>query len=184
MIGVFAAADLFLFYVFWEVMLIPMYLLIGIWGGPRRIYAAVKFFLYTMVGSAADAGRDPVLLLRTRRGDAGDWTSPTLQPLPDLPLPSAAQTLAASRRSRSSFAIKVPMFPFHTWLPDAHVEAPTGGLGDPGRRPAEDRHLRLPALRDPALPGGARSTARRSIVGARGDRHRLRRADVRWRRAT
>jgi NADH-quinone oxidoreductase subunit M len=125
MIGVFVALDLFLFYVMWEVMLIPMYFIIGIWGGERRLYAAIKFFLYTMFGSLlmlvailglyfVAAGRtgvhsfDYAFLLANAGGlgRAGWWFF-------------GAFFLA--------FAIKVPMFPFHTWLPDAHVEAPTAG---------------------------------------------------------
>ena len=125
MLGVFISLDLFLFYVFWEVMLIPMYFLIGIWGGSNRLYAAIKFFLYTMVGSllmlvailvtvwiiAANTGvlsfsYDHVLANAAVVGPAAPWLF-------------AAFALA--------FAIKVPIFPFHTWLPDAHVEAPTAG---------------------------------------------------------
>jgi NADH-quinone oxidoreductase subunit M len=124
MIGVFVSLDLFLFYVFWDAMLIPMYFLIGIWGYDRRIYAAVKFMLYTMAGS--------VLMLLAIIGLAALHASTTgsysfdLQALYDLEVPAQLQfwfflafTLA--------FAIKVPLFPFHTWLPDAHVEAPTAG---------------------------------------------------------
>jgi NADH-quinone oxidoreductase subunit M len=120
MIGVFVALDLFLFFIFWEAMLIPMYFLIGIWGHERRIYAAVKFFLYTMAGSAlmlvaffalyAQSG------LRTF-----DIPALVRHPVsPDLQMWLFAAFALA-------FAIKVPMFPFHTWLPDAHVEAPTAG---------------------------------------------------------
>lgn len=124
MLGVFVALDLVLFYVMWEVMLIPMYLIIGVWGGQRRLYASLKFFLYTMVGSLlmlvailwlgiqAGAGGPPVfsydaILAMTRGGVSGQfWLF-------------GAFALA--------FAVKVPMWPFHTWLPDAHVEAPTAG---------------------------------------------------------
>lgn len=123
-LGALVAWDLFLFYVFWEVMLVPMYLIIGIWGGERRIYAAVKFFLYTMAGSL-------LMLLAilwlawTYFATTGVWSFayPDLMSL-DLPLgPQTWLFLAFAL----AFAIKVPMFPFHTWLPDAHVEAPTGG---------------------------------------------------------
>jgi NADH-quinone oxidoreductase subunit M len=124
MIGVFVSLDLFLFYVFWDAMLVPMYFLIGIWGYDRRIYAAVKFILYTMAGS--------VLMLLAILGLAylhsaatGSYTFDLLK-LYDLRIARRVQdwfflafTLA--------FAIKVPLFPFHTWLPDAHVEAPTAG---------------------------------------------------------
>ena len=125
MLGVFVALDLFLFYVFWEAMLIPMYLLIGVWGGPRRVYAAVKFFLYTMAGSAADAPRDPGPLLPARRPAARRRS--TSPPLLQLRIDPAASRMPLFLAFALAFAIKVPMFPFHTWLPDAHVEAPTAG---------------------------------------------------------
>jgi NADH-quinone oxidoreductase subunit M len=125
MLGVFVALDLVLFYVMWEVMLIPMYLIIGIWGGQRRLYASLKFFLYTMVGSllmlvaiiwlGLEAGRGgtpnfsyDVVLNMTRTGEVGG-------------------TLLLFIAFAVAFAVKVPMWPFHTWLPDAHVEAPTAG---------------------------------------------------------
>jgi len=119
MIGVFAALDLFLFYIFWEAMLIPMYLLIGVWGGPNRLYAAVKFFLYTLVGSVLmlvaiiavyfAAGRTfDVLAIMNHK------FAYTFQ-------------MWAFAAFFVAFAVKVPMFPVHTWLPDAHVEAPTAG---------------------------------------------------------
>lgn len=128
MIGVFVSLDLLLFYVFWEVTLIPMYMLIGVWGGERRIYAAVKFFLYTMAGSVlmlvailvlyfmnAQAGGDPtfslVALARFARSGALPWATQVWLFLAFF----------------VAFAIKVPLFPFHTWLPDAHTEAPTAG---------------------------------------------------------
>jgi NADH-quinone oxidoreductase subunit M len=119
MLGVFAALDFVLFYVFWEAMLIPMYLLIGVWGGPNRLYAAIKFFLYTLAGSVLLLVA--ILVLYFKGGQTFD-------------------ILLLSRVEYSStlqhwlfwafflaFAVKVPMFPFHTWLPDAHVEAPTAG---------------------------------------------------------
>jgi NADH-quinone oxidoreductase subunit M len=127
MIGVFVSLDTFLFYVFWEVMLIPMYFLIGIWGGPRRIYASVKFFLFTLFGSvlmlvgiialyvhhAAVTGVSTFdIRILQAMGTWPDW----------MPLQSWVWLALFL-----GFAIKVPMFPFHTWLPDAHVEAPTGG---------------------------------------------------------
>ena len=125
MIGVFVSLDLFLFYVFWEAMLIPMYFIIGVWGGGRRIYAAVKFVLYTMAGSVLMLVA--ILALYYQHGAAtGMFTF-------DLPTvarwvmpPGTAQTLMFLAFALA-FAIKVPMFPFHTWLPDAHVEAPTAG---------------------------------------------------------
>jgi NADH-quinone oxidoreductase subunit M len=127
MMGVFCAADLFLFYVFWEVMLLPMALLIGIWGGPRRIYASVKFVLYTMVGSLLMFVA--ILYAYISSAEAAGGTTMEITALQDI-LP---QVLDGSEQNwlfaafALSFAIKVPMFPFHTWLPDAHVEAPTAG---------------------------------------------------------
>jgi NADH-quinone oxidoreductase subunit M len=120
MIGVFVALDLFLFYVFWEAMLIPMYFLIGIWGHERRIYAAVKFFLYTFAGSVLMLVAFLVLY------QAAGVRSFGLADLVAVPVDPTLQVwlfLACA----VAFAIKVPMFPFHTWLPDAHVEAPTAG---------------------------------------------------------
>ncbi len=119
MVGVFLAQDLFLFYVFWEFTLVPMYFLIGIWGGPRRIYAAIKFFLYTMAGSIL------MLLAILWLGLRGGTFS-----LPDLinqgAVPGQVQ-LWLFLAFAAAFAIKVPMWPLHSWLPDAHVEAPTAG---------------------------------------------------------
>ncbi len=120
MLGTFAALDLFLFYIFWEAMLIPMYFLIGIWGGERRIYATLKFFIYTMLGSVLMLAA--ILYLYFHAGssfDYNDW-------LTKLQLSPSIQLLLFSAFA-FSFAIKVPMFPLHTWLPDAHVEAPTAG---------------------------------------------------------
>jgi NADH-quinone oxidoreductase subunit M len=120
MIGVFVSLDLFLFYVFWEAMLIPMYFLIGIWGHERRIYAALKFFLYTMAGSVLMLVAFLVLYKAAGAGtfDLGVLGRASLDPSLQMWL-FGAFALA--------FAIKVPMWPFHTWLPDAHVEAPTAG---------------------------------------------------------
>ncbi|RMF83970.1 MAG: NADH-quinone oxidoreductase subunit M [Nitrospinota bacterium] len=124
MLGVFVALDLFLFYVFWEVMLVPMYFLIGIWGGPRKLYAAIKFFLYTLFGS--------VLMLLgilglyfIHGGQTGVYTFNFLELLQTNL--STTQQIWLFLAFFIAFAIKVPMFPFHTWLPDAHVEAPTAG---------------------------------------------------------
>ncbi|MBI4365121.1 MAG: NADH-quinone oxidoreductase subunit M [Candidatus Latescibacteria bacterium] len=124
MIGVFAALDLVLFYVFWEVMLIPMYLLIGVWGGPRRVYAAVKFILYTVAGSLLMLVAI-LYLYFAHHGATGMYTFDLLE-LYDTPLMRGAQ-LWLFGAFAIAFAIKVPMFPFHTWLPDAHAEAPTAG---------------------------------------------------------
>ena len=129
MIGTFVALDFFLFYVFWEIMLLPMYFLIGIWGGPRRVYAAIKFFIYTLIGSVLmlivilvfyfniqdpETGRNTfnMLLMMDRANHSGLMTINNIKILLWLGL-------------FIGFAIKVPVFPFHTWLPDAHVEAPT-----------------------------------------------------------
>jgi NADH-quinone oxidoreductase subunit M len=130
MIGAFVALDLFLFYVFWELMLIPMYFIIGVWGGPRRIYAAVKFVIFTMVGSLLMLVA--ILYLAYYHHQlTGLWSYDYLDLLttgPQLPLAGfwSPQMLVFAAFGLA-FAIKVPMFPFHTWLPDAHVEAPTGG---------------------------------------------------------
>jgi len=139
MLGVFMARDLFLFYVMWEVMLVPMYFIVGIWGGARRLYAALKFFLFTLVGSLLMLVA--ILYLGIKAGD----------PATGIPNFAFDQIFAAAAQTRqgglnipwlgmfiptstllflaffSAFAVKVPMFPFHTWLPDAHVEAPTAG---------------------------------------------------------
>jgi NADH-quinone oxidoreductase subunit M len=119
MVGVFAALDGLLFYVFFEATLIPMYIIIGIWGGPRRVYAAFKFFLYTLAGSLLML----VALVYLYYKSGGSFDILTWHKLP-LPLP--AQTLLFFAFF-AAFAVKVPMWPVHTWLPDAHVEAPTGG---------------------------------------------------------
>ncbi len=124
MLGTFMALDLLLFYVFWEAMLIPMYLLIGVWGGQRRIYAAVKFFLYTMAGSVLMLVA--ILWLYFQHKSVMGAGSFDLDALYRLPIAAAAQTWMFLAFA-FAFAIKVPMFPFHTWLPDAHVEAPTAG---------------------------------------------------------
>ena len=119
MVGVFAALDLFLFYIFWEAMLIPMYLLIGVWGGPNRLYAAVKFFLYTLVGSVLML----VAILAVYFSAGGTFDVLTLM---NHSFGHSFQMWAFAAFF-AAFAVKVPMFPFHTWLPDAHVEAPTAG---------------------------------------------------------
>jgi NADH-quinone oxidoreductase subunit M len=118
MIGVFAALDALLFYVFWEAMLIPMFLIIGIWGGTRRVYATLKFFLYTFLGSVLMLVALIWLYLQ-----GGSWEIAAMQ---RLPVDLAAQTLIFLAFF-AAFAVKIPMWPVHTWLPDAHVEAPTGG---------------------------------------------------------
>jgi len=119
MLGVFIALDLVLFYIFWEAMLIPMFLLIGIWGGPRKIYAAIKFFLYTLVGSVLMMVGIIAIYLKS----GGTFEIVRLMEV-GYPFQFQVWVFLAFFLA---FAIKVPMFPFHTWLPDAHVEAPTAG---------------------------------------------------------
>jgi NADH-quinone oxidoreductase subunit M len=132
MLGVFLALDTFLFYIFWEIVLVPMYLIIGIWGGSNRIYATIKFVLYTLVGSLLML----VAILATAfayQAAVGTWEGAfdfeTLRQFATQPGGGFAGglQLAAFVAFFLAFAIKVPMFPFHTWLPDAHVEAPTAG---------------------------------------------------------
>ncbi len=126
MIGVFLALDLFLFYIFWEIVLVPMYLIIGIWGGANRIYATLKFVLYTLVGSLLML----VAILATAfayQAATGSWAGAfDFEQLRGFGFDPTLQVLAFGAFFLA-FAIKVPMFPFHTWLPDAHVEAPTAG---------------------------------------------------------
>src|SRR5262245_9030928 len=118
MVGVFSAADALLFYFFWEAMLIPMFLIIGVWGGPRRVYATLKFFLYTFLGSVF-----MLVALIYMYVKSGDYSVASFQSLP-LTLVEQRWIFIAFLLA---FAVKVPMWPVHTWLPDAHVEAPTGG---------------------------------------------------------
>ncbi len=118
MIGVFAATDALLFYVLWEAMLIPMFVIIGVWGGPRRVYATVKFFLYTFLGSVLMLVALIYLYLK-----GGSYSISDMQAMP-LTLQEQVPIFLAFFLA---FAVKVPMWPVHTWLPDAHVEAPTGG---------------------------------------------------------
>jgi NADH-quinone oxidoreductase subunit M len=117
--GVFAALDAVLFYVFWEAMLIPMFIIIGVWGGPNRVYAAVKFFLYTLLGSLLML----VALLYLYNHSGGSFE---ILDYHQMAIPMTAQILVFIAFFMA-FSVKVPMFPVHTWLPDAHVEAPTGG---------------------------------------------------------
>ncbi|HRX90617.1 MAG TPA: NADH-quinone oxidoreductase subunit M [Steroidobacteraceae bacterium] len=118
MIGVFSALDSLLFYFFWEAMLIPMFLIIGVWGGPRRVYATIKFFLYTFFGSVF-----MLIALIYMYTKSGDYSIAAFQALP-LTLTEQTWIFIAFLLA---FAVKIPMVPVHTWLPDAHVEAPTGG---------------------------------------------------------
>ena len=126
MLGVFLALDMFLFYVFWEVMLIPMYFIIGIWGGKNRLYAAIKFFIYTMAGSLLMLVAILVMMFQVAAAAPATLSfayDAFLQPAPRLAALAPWLFVAFAL----AFAIKVPIFPFHTWLPDAHVEAPTAG---------------------------------------------------------
>ena len=124
MLGVFVALDLFLFYVFWEAMLVPMYFIIGIWGGEQRIYATIKFVVYTMAGSLLMLVAILALYF-IHQGATGIYTFDLLELSRVVVSPKAQLWLFLA--FFLAFAIKVPMFPFHTWLPDAHVEAPTAG---------------------------------------------------------
>ena len=124
MLGVFVALDLFLFYVFWEISLIPMYVIIGVWGGPRRIYATIKFVLYTLVGSLLMLVA--ILAVVIAHAASGNPFTFSYEALRGFAYADSLQTLAFIAFFLA-FAIKVPMWPFHTWLPDAHVEAPTAG---------------------------------------------------------
>src|SRR5687768_2300998 len=124
MIGVFISLDLLLFYVMWEVMLVPMYFIIGIWGGERRLYASIKFFLYTMVGSLLMLVAILYLWVQTWQAGSPTFSYDVLLRSVDVSRTAGLMLFGAFFLA---FAVKVPMFPFHTWLPDAHVEAPTAG---------------------------------------------------------
>src|SRR6266567_3707828 len=126
MLGVFVSLDFFLFYVFWEVMLVPMYFIIGVWGGPRKLYAAIKFFLYTLTGSVLMLLGILTLYFRYAK-DTGHTTFNLLDLMSHSNAWPFAMQVWVFAAFAIGFAIKVPMFPFHTWLPDAHVEAPTAG---------------------------------------------------------
>jgi NADH-quinone oxidoreductase subunit M len=169
MLGVFVSLDLFLFYVMWEVMLVPMYFIIGIWGGDRRIYASLKFFIYTMVGSLLMLVAIVYIGLATRETPASLF-APTGPPnfnydyiLTHLNVaPTAALWLFGA--FFLAFAVKVPMFPFHTWLPDAHVEAPTAGsvvLASIMLKLGTFGFLRIAV---PLLPGAAMNPTVQSII--------------------
>jgi NADH-quinone oxidoreductase subunit M len=133
-----------LFYLFFEGGLIPMFLIIGVWGGPRRVYAAFKFFLYTLLGSVL-----MLLAIMAMYWNAGTTDIPTLMHTAFPPLQTWLWLAFFA-----SFAVKMPMWPVHTWLPDAHVEAPTAGSVILAGDPAEDGRLRLPALLAADVPAG------------------------------
>ncbi|WP_303849537.1 NADH-quinone oxidoreductase subunit M [Seleniivibrio woodruffii] len=126
MIGTFLALDFFLFYIFWEAMLIPMYLIIGVWGGKRRVYAAVKFFIYTLAGSVLMM-LAIIALYYTHGQITGNYTFDILKITEQYGMYGKGFQMIVFAVFFLGFAIKVPMFPVHTWLPDAHVEAPTAG---------------------------------------------------------
>ena len=174
MIGVFVALDLFLFYVMWEVMLIPMYFIIGVWGGDNRLYAAIKFFIYTFLGSLLMLVA--ILVLYLHAGQASGVYSfgyaHLLSNAKDLG--SLAWWLFGA--FFLAFAIKVPLFPLHTWLRRARRSA-DGGVRDPRRHPVEDGDLRVPAVRAAVLPGGRPESNRAARHrGAGADRDHLRRS--------
>ena len=159
MLGVFMALDLFLFYIFWELMLIPMALLIGVWGSANRVYAAIKFFLYTLFGSLLML----VGIVATyqayfdKTGDAHAEHPRAAERVIYAPATFQFWVFAAFF---IAFAVKVPMFPFHTWLPDAHVEAPTAASVILAAVHAEDGRLRHAPLQPAALPRGLARTGR------------------------
>ena len=136
MLGVFLARDLVMFYFFWELVLVPMYLIIGVWGGPRRVYAGTKFFLYTFIGSLFMLVA--ILYIGFETGDAMFRAGVGASDRPNFLFENVMEYLRPSPRESfwlflaffAAFAVKVPLFPFHTWLPDAHVEAPTEGSVD------------------------------------------------------
>ncbi len=174
--GVFLSLDLVLFFVFFEFVLVPMYFVIAGWGHGNRAYAATKFFVYTMAGSAfLFVGILAIAFLH--RHDAGQLTF-DLRVLVDWAPRKGSISTETARwlfvAFAAAFAVKVPLFPLHTWLPDAHTEAPTAGSVVLGRCSPEDGHLRLPATRDTALPEGG-SRPRSDPARAGDDRNRLRR---------
>ena len=181
-LGVFLSLDFFLFYVFFEISLLPMYFLIGIWGGPRKEYAAIKFFLYTLVGSigllivligmylytqqTTGVGSFDLIKLASRGMQAALASNPTF-------CYTAGPIFFLL--AMVGFLIKVPAVPFHTWLPDAHVEAPTPISHDPGRHPAEDGRLRHLPDRLSAVPRCGQALVAAGRDHRRGEHH-LRRA--------
>ncbi len=144
MVGTFCALDFVAFYVFFEGVLIPMFIIIGVWGGARRVYSAFKFFLFTLLGSVL-----MLVAILTMYDQAGTTDIPTLMTTKFDPGLQIWLWLALF----ASFAVKVPMWPVHTWLPDAHVEAPTAGSVILAGVLLEDGRLRLPALLDPDAAG-------------------------------
>ncbi|MBK8130554.1 MAG: NADH-quinone oxidoreductase subunit M [bacterium] len=173
MVGVFAALDLFVFYVMWEVMLVPMFFLIGVWGGQRRLYATIKFFLFTMAGSVLMLAGVLYVYFHTLDPETGKHTFDLL-----MATDQSKYALDVQRwlflAFGLAFAIKVPLFPLHTWLPDAHTEAPTAGLGDSCRCAAQDGNVRVFAVLLADVPAGdARICTMDQLAGV--DRHHVRR---------
>ena len=156
MIGVFIALDLFLFYIFWEIVLVPMYLIIGIWGGANRIYATMKFVLYTLVGSLLMLVAILATAFAYQAGHGGSWAGAF--DYEQLQAWAAGGHFADDLQILAflalflAFAIKVPMFPFHTWLPGRPHGGAHGRLGDPGRGAAQARRLRPHPFRRAAVP--------------------------------
>ena len=143
MVGMFCALDMIAFYVFFEGVLIPMFLIIGVWGGARRIYASFKFFLYTLLGSVLMLVA--IIAMIVQVGGSSIERSDAVRLCPELQIWLWLAFFA-------SFSVKMPMWPVHTWLPDAHVEAPTAGSRDSGWRAVEDGRLRLPPLLTADVP--------------------------------
>ncbi len=162
LLGVFVSLDLVLFFVFFEMTLVPMYLLIGMWGSGNRVYAAVKFFLYTSLGSAFMLAA--IIAIGVISGDQGGTTFDFVRLL-DLELTSTQQ-LWLFLGFGIAFAVKVPLLPFHTWLPDAHTEAPTAGSVLLAGRVAEAGHVRLRPVQPHPVPGGDRRP--RPVAGRAG----------------
>ena len=171
MLGTFVAQDLFLFYLFWEAMLIPMFLIIGIWGGERRIYATLKFVLYTAFGSILMLAA--VIYLVYSLDATTGVTSFAFADLYRAQLPLSVQIVLLGAFALS-FAIKVPMVPLHTWLPDAHVEAPTAGSVVLAGVLLKMGTYGFMKLGFPLFPDAARA-ARAGVHDARGHQHPLRR---------
>ena len=175
MLGVFMALDFLLFFVFWETVLVPMYFIIAIWGGPRRGYASIKFMIYTLIGSVLMLLG--ILMLYFQYYTQFQAYSFDIADLMKINLPAVGWWVFWA--FFLGFAVKVPMCPFHTWLPDAHVGSAHGGLRHSGQRAAEDGHVRLSALLAAAAarhrqePDGDQHRR-----GAFDYRHRLRRAGV------
>ena len=169
MIGVFLALDTFLFYIFWEVVLVPMYLIIGIWGGANRIYATIKFVLYTLVGSLLMLVAILATAYAYQAGHGGSWVGAfdfeALRAYATTGGFADGLQLLAFLAFFLAFAIKVPMFPFHTWLPDAHTEAPTAGsvilAGDHAQARARYGFIRFAV---PLFPAAAQTFAPVIIV--------------------